>query len=493
MLPPSDQCYEAAKRKDARFDGWIYCGVTSTGIYCRPSCPARTPKSKNLRFFASAAAAQSEGFRACKRCRPDASPGSPEWDSRGDLVGRAMRLIADGVVDREGVAGLAAMLAFSERHLHRQLVEVVGAGPLALARANRAQNARILLETTDLPIAEVAFSAGFGSVRQFNDTVRAVFAESPRRLRNRRVSTRESGSRSITLRLPNRSPIAIDELFDFLRVRAIVGVERSDECSYARNLDLPRGAGRVVLVGAEGHVRASFTLAQPADLGAAVERVRRLLDLDADPAAADAVLARDLAMRPLIRATPGLRVPGCVSGSELAVRAVLGQQVSVASARRAGERLSSMCAIPADLGAAQQLVGKDLPLQFPDAETISELDPATLRLPKKRARTLVELAGRLARGEIVLDGSDDRQETRSALLDVPGIGQWTADYIAMRAMRDPDVFLPSDAGVRRGLERLGFSGDPAQALALSARWRPYRSNALMHLWHHQAPQQTTAQ
>jgi AraC family transcriptional regulator of adaptative response / DNA-3-methyladenine glycosylase II len=340
MLLDSDRCWQAIEAGDPRFDGWVFCGVTSTGIYCRPSCPARTPKRENVRFYATAAAAQSAGFRACKRCRPDASPGSPEWDRRSDLVGRAMRLIADGVVDRDGVGGLARRLGYTERHVHRELVACVGAGPLALARAQRAQTARILLETTPMQITGVAFAAGFQSVRQFNATVREVFAMTPRGLRaHAREHGRPEDSGAITLRLPYRAPFDAEGVIEFLALRAVSGVEEVRDGAYRRTVRLPHGDGVLELRPAEGHVSARFWLESPRDLAAAMQRCRGLLDLDSDPAAerighgGDAVLGR------LVRACPGRRVVGHVDSDELAVRAVLGQQVSLAGAATLAGRL----------------------------------------------------------------------------------------------------------------------------------------------------------
>ncbi|MGO9488258.1 MAG: bifunctional transcriptional activator/DNA repair enzyme AdaA, partial [Solirubrobacteraceae bacterium] len=286
--------WQAVRSGDQRFDGWVFCGVRTTGIYCRPSCPARTPKRENVSFFPSAAAAQAAGFRACKRCRPDASPGSPQWDLRADVVGRAMRLIADGVVDREGVRGLAARLGYSERHLHRQLVAVAGAGPLGLARAARAQTARVLLETTDLPITQVSFAAGFGSLRQFNATVQEVFATTPTVLRTRaRRQGRCEDRDAIVLRLPYRPPFDGEGLIGFLARRAVPGVEEVHEGAYRRSLRLPHACGTVELRPQEGHVLAGFRLEDPRDLSAALQRTRGLLDLDSDPSSVADALGGD--------------------------------------------------------------------------------------------------------------------------------------------------------------------------------------------------------
>ncbi len=473
----SDRVWQAIEACDPRFDGWVFCGVKTTGIYCRPSCPARTPKRENVRFFASAAAAHSAGFRACKRCRPDATPGSPEWDLRADLVGRAMRLIADGVVDREGVGGLARRLGYTQRHVHRQLVAMVGAGPLALARAQRAQTARILLETTALSITDVTFAAGFQSVRQFNATVQEVFAMTPSALRARtRKHGRPEDSGALSLRLPYRAPLDGEGLVAFLGLRAVGGVEELLDGAYRRSLRLPHGTGVVELRPADGHVRARYWLGDLRDLGTAMQRSRGLLDLDSDPQSVAEVLGSEQLLGPLARRAPGRRVPGAVDGHELAVRAVLGQQVSLRGASTLAGRLVARYGeqLERPLGAVTHV--------FPSAEALAGVDPAELAMPPARRRGLLALATSLARGELVIDGGADRADARRRLLALPGIGPWTAEYIAMRGLRDPDAFVPSDLGVRHALEQLGRDGQPASAVALAERWRPYRAYAVQHLW-----------
>jgi AraC family transcriptional regulator of adaptative response / DNA-3-methyladenine glycosylase II len=473
----SDNVWRAVQARDPRFDGWVFCAVRTTGIYCRPSCPARTPKRENVRFFVSAAAAQAAGFRACKRCRPDATPGSPEWDVRADVVGRAMRLIADGVVDREGVAGLARRLDYTERHLHRQLVAVVGAGPLAVARAQRAQTARILLETTRLPIAEVAFAAGFRSVRQFNETVRHVFAMTPSELRaSAGRDGRPEDSGALTLRLPYRAPLDADALLSFLGRRAIPGVEELADGAYRRSLRLPRGSGIVELRPQDGNVCARYWLADLRDLGAAIQRSRALMDLDSDPHSVVEALGSGRLLGPLVRSAPGLRVAGAVDGDELAVRAVLGQQVSLRGAATLASRLVAAHGEPLErpLGSVTHV--------FPSTRALAGADPAGLAMPLARSRALLALLAALSRGELVLDSGADRPQARARLMCVPGIGPWTTEYIAMRALRDPDAFPASDLGVRHALERLGRDARPSAALALAERWRPYRAYAVAHLW-----------
>ncbi|MGH2958637.1 MAG: AlkA N-terminal domain-containing protein, partial [Solirubrobacterales bacterium] len=423
-LPSFERCRRAAEDKDARFDGWFYTGVTSTDIYCRPSCPARTPKASNMRFFATAAAAQSAGFRACKRCRPNASPGSPEWDLRADAVGRAMRLIADGVVDREGVAGLASQLGFSERHIHRMLTAVVGAGPLAIARAARAQNARVLLETTELNSGDVAFASGFSSVRQFNATMQEVFAVTPSELRRAPRSSAKRAGRGLELRLLARKPFDFSLLHSYLAHRVVASVETADDETYSRSMRLPRGSGVVQLRAGEDCLWARFELDDLRDLGAATERVRRLGDLDADPIAADAALTDDPLLRASVLKRPGLRVPGSVDGNEIAIRAVLGQQVSVRGASTAAARLTTLC------GDELKRPVDGITHLFPSTAAVAGLDPSSLAMPQSRARALIGLSTELASGEIRLDGSQERLSVYERLVALPGIGDWTAQYIA---------------------------------------------------------------
>jgi len=485
-----ETCYRAVSSRDPRFDGWFVTAVTTTGIYCRPSCPAMTPKRRNVTFHATSAAAQLAGFRACRRCRPDASPGSPEWNVRSDTVARAMRLIADGAVDRDGVGGLASRLGYSDRQLHRLLTAEVGAGAQSLARAQRAHTARVLIETTEMAFAEVAFAAGFASIRQFNDTVRAVFATNPRDLRRsaaRRRGAPQPAPGLISLRLPVRPPFDGAGLMRILALKAVPGVEAADGGTYRRSLQLPHGEATIVLRAASDHVACELSLADPRDVVPAVARARRLLDLDADSAAVDDVLGSDPLIGPLVAAWPGMRVPGAVDGLELAVKAVIGQQVSVAGARTVAARLASAYGKPVTASDRTQDhspgEARGVTHHFPTADALAGIDPETLPMPRSRGRSLVALCTAVAEGRIRLDAGADRDDTTAALLAVPGIGPWTADYVRMRALSDPDVLLTTDLGVRRGLERLGSPGDPRSAAAAGQHWRPWRSYALMHLWH----------
>jgi AraC family transcriptional regulator, regulatory protein of adaptative response / DNA-3-methyladenine glycosylase II len=476
-----EACYRVCQARDPRFDGWFFVGVRSTGIYCRPSCPAITPKRANVEFHPSAASAQRAGFRACKRCRPDASPGSPEWNRRADLVARAMRLIADGVVDREGVPGLAAHLGYGVRQLERALRAELGAGPLAIARAQRAQTARVLIESTDLDFTSLAFAAGFASIRQFNDTVRSVFASTPTDLRQRargRLGSPDPEGHVLQLRLGHRLPHDPLGVFEHLGRTAVPGVEQlgADGTAYSRTLHLPHGSGVVELVVHHDHVRARLELSDLRDLPAAVTRCRWLCDLDADPVAVDGHLATDPFLRPVVERHPGRRVPRTPDGAELAVRAVLGQQVSTSAAQSHAARLVQALGKPLDRPR------DGLTHHFPSSAAIADAPDAVLALPATRRNTVREIARRLDSGELVLDPGADRHAIEAALLDLRGIGPWTASTILMRSLGDPDVFLPNDLGVRRAASALGLPTEPRALSDHSARWRPWRSYAVQYLW-----------
>jgi AraC family transcriptional regulator of adaptative response / DNA-3-methyladenine glycosylase II len=474
-----ERCVRAVQAKDSRFDGWFFTAVLTTRIYCRPGCPVVPPKPENMTFYPSAAAAQQAGFRACKRCRPDASPGSPQWNERADLVARAMRLIADGVVDREGVPGLAARLGYSTRQIERQLLAELGAGPLALARAQRAQTARLLIETSGLPMAEVAFAAGFSSIRTFNDTVREVFALTPSDLRSRARPDQQAAG-SLSLRLPYRAPLCPDNLFGHLAATGVPGVEEWRDGAYRRTLRLPRGHGVVSLRPATDHIACRLSLTDWRDLSLAISRCRWLLDLDADPVAVDELLRRDALLAPYVDKAPGRRVPRTVDGAEFAVRVVLGQQVSTAAARTLASRLVEAHGEPvADPEAGN---GGGLTRLFPSPEALAALDPAALAMPRTRRATLTGLVAALAAGEVDLGVGADWDRARERLAALPGIGPWSVEAIAMRALGDPDAFLPTDLGVRHAARALGLPATPGALVRHSAAWRPWRAYAVQYLW-----------
>ncbi|MCX5135870.1 helix-turn-helix domain-containing protein [Streptomyces sp. NBC_00340] len=483
MHTETERCLRAVQSKDARFDGWFFTAVTTTRIYCRPSCPVVPPKPQNMTFFPSAAACQQAGFRACKRCRPDTSPGSPEWNHRADLVARAMRLIGDGIVDREGVPGLATRLGYSTRQIERQLLAELGAGPLSLARAQRAQTARLLIETTPLPMAEIAFAAGFSSIRTFNDTVREVFALSPTELRARLPRKGAAAAAGVThtpgvlnLRLPFRAPLHPDNLFGHLAATAVPGVEEWRDGAYRRTLRLPYGHGIVGLTPTPDHIACRLSLSDLRDLPVAISRCRRLLDLDADPVAVDDQLRGDPLLAPLVDKAPGRRVPRTVDEAEFAVRAVLGQQVSTAAARTHAARLVVAHGDPVDdpEGGLTHL--------FPTPAALAALDPASLAMPRTRRTTFTTLVAELAEGRVHLGMESDWAEARARLLELPGFGPWTVDVIAMRALGDPDAFLPTDLGIRYAAKELGLPSTPAALTARAAAWRPWRAYAVQYLW-----------
>ncbi|MFI6501455.1 DNA-3-methyladenine glycosylase 2 family protein [Nonomuraea typhae] len=450
-----DACYRAVSARDARFDGRFYTAVKTTRIYCRPICPARTPASRNVRFYRHAASAEAAGFRPCKRCRPELSPGDPGWDLRGDLIGRALRLIDDGAADDTGIAGLARRLHITERHLHRLFVAELGVGPLAVARTRRLLLAKQLLTETPLPVTEVAFAAGFGSVRQFNATMRETYGFTPSELRaTAGPSGVAEGAAELRLRLHRREPYDVSGMYAFLASRAIPGLETVDGLSYTRLVP----GGTLTLTPAPGAFNLDITLDDTRQLARVVARCRRLLDLDADPAAIAAALG-STSLEPLVLARPGLRVPGTFDGFELAVRAVVGQQISVAGARTL-------------LG---RIVTRTGPL-FPSAAVLAESDLTGLGLTTRRLATMRDLAFRVADGQIDLDGGMQPSEAVAALLKVPGIGPWTASYIALRALRDPDAWPTGDLVLNKRMAALGIPADHVE------RWRPWRAYAALHLW-----------
>ncbi|HWD01536.1 MAG TPA: AlkA N-terminal domain-containing protein [Amycolatopsis sp.] len=505
MYEDTERCVRAVRSKDARFDGWFYTAVVTTGIYCRPSCPVVPPKVANMRFYPSAAAAQAAGFRACKRCRPDVSPGSPRWNERADVVARAVRLIADGVVDREGVAGLAARLGYSVRQLERQIFAELGAGPLALARAQRAATARLLVETTTMPMSDIAHAAGFSSIRTFNDTMRTVFGSAPSELRSR---GRTAGSRTaprphargaaaarvavgstagaaegveaapgvVEVRLPFRLPLCPDNLFGHLVATAVPGVEEWHDGAYRRTVRLPHGHGIVALRPRPEHIACRLMVSDLRDLTAAIARCRRLLDLDADPVAVDAQLSEDPALAPLVAKSPGRRVPRTTEPEEFAVRAVLGQQVSTAAARTHAARLVTAHGTPVDDPEG------GLCFLFPSPEDLASLDPSTLAMPQSRRTTLLALVDLLTSGTLDLSPGGDWSRTRAQLSALPGFGPWTVESIAMRALGDPDAFIPTDLGVKLAATALDLPASPAALTRHAGRWQPWRAYAVQHLW-----------
>jgi AraC family transcriptional regulator of adaptative response / DNA-3-methyladenine glycosylase II len=463
--------YRAMSSRDSRFDGQFITGVHSTGIYCRPSCPATTPHARNVSFYRTAAAAHEAGLRACKRCLPDAVPGSPDWNTHDDLASRAMRLITDGVVEREGVEGLATRLGYTSRHLTRVLVAELGAGPLALARAQRAQNARVLLTSTDLPVSDVAFAAGFSSIRQFNDTIRAVYELTPSALRASTKRSIDPTPGSITLRLPARAPFDGAGLMAYFAGHAMTGVESMNGDAFERAIRLPRSIGHLSVRVEADSVLCTARLDELADVSTLVTRVRRMFDLDADSLAIDAALAADPVLAPLVRAVPGIRLPGALDAEETLFRTLIGQQVSIAAARTVSGRIA------AELG---DVAGSTL--LFPTAAQLAEGGAEVLRGPATRVRTILNTAEALANGSLTLDVGMPVDEFRAQLTALPGIGEWTAGYLAMRVLGSPDVLLSSDLVMLHAAKDLGIATTAKQLSAAGERWAPWRSYAGLHLW-----------
>jgi len=476
-----DACYRALRTRDARFDGRLFVGVISTGIYCRPVCPARTPKREHCRFFLSAAAAQQAGLRPCLRCRPETAPGGGAWRGSGGTVSRALALIADGGLDGEaGVDALAARLGVGDRQLRRLFHHHLGASPVAVAQTRRVLFAKQLIHETCLPITDVAFAAGFGSVRRFNETFRALFGRPPGALRRAAGEAARSCGAGVTLRLRYRPPYDWTAMLAHLAARAVAGVEEVVGEVYRRTTMDDGGGGTVEVRHdpAAGSLAVTARLSGVRDLPAVLERVRRLFDVDADVETIANHLAPDALLTLLVAARPGLRVPGAWDGFELAVRAVLGQQVTVQAARRLAGRLVALCGAP-----LPGLPDGSLTHAFPTPERVAAADLRTLGMPAARRATLVGLAGAaLADPDLLRPGTDVAAAIRR-LRAVPGIGDWTAQYVALRALRDPDAFPAADVGLLRGATAGGRTRPaPAALLRRAERWRPWRAYAAQHLW-----------
>ncbi len=492
-----DRCYRALGARDARFDGRFFVGVLTTGIYCRPICPARTPLRRNVRFYANAAGAAEAGFRPCLRCRPESSPGTPAWRGTSTTIARALRLVAEGALDRGSVEDLASTLGIGERHLRRLFREQVGASPVTVAQTRRLHFAMKLIDETPLPMTEVALTAGYASLRRFNAAIRETYGTTPSALRRGGpppgVAT---GGRPdvLVLRLGYRAPLALPQLFDFLATRAIPGVERVQLGLYERTVRLD-GVPAIVAVrrpragrsGARKRGRAPFLeLCVPIDAARHLARLtaaaRRIFDLDADPTAIAAQLRSDPLLAPRIERTRGLRVPGAWDGFELGVRAILGQQVSVAGASTLAGRLVERFgeALP------RAIARPGLASLFPSAQRLANADIGAIGMPARRANAIRALARAVTDGVLDLRPEADIEAAREALRALPGVGPWTVEYIAMRALRDPDAFPTGDLVLRRAAS----SGAPLTTRALEARsepWRPWRAYAALALWNQPEP------
>jgi AraC family transcriptional regulator, regulatory protein of adaptative response / DNA-3-methyladenine glycosylase II len=480
-------CHRALQTRDRRFDGRLFVGVTSTGIYCRPICPARTPKRENCRFFPTAAAAQEAGFRACLRCRPEISPELACWRGTSNSVSRALALIAEGFLDREdgNVEALATRVGMGARQLRRLFEEHLGASPIAVAQTRRVLFAKQLIHDTPLSMAEVAMAAGFGSLRRFNDAFRLLYQRPPSELRRRNTrltsqSSHSSGVAPVVLHMSYRPPYDWGAMLAYLSARAIDGVEWVEHRVYRRTVSHDGGQGNVAVAHAPDRNALMATIQFPSvrALHAIVTRVRHLFDVGADVNTISAHLSKDKTLAPLIAALPGLRTPGCWDGFELAVRAVLGQHISVEAARQLGSKLVLLCGDPVDNATDPRLART-----FPSARCVARADLSRIGMPESRRATLKALAQAAVANPRLFEPPGSIEESIARLGAIRGIGPWTAQYIALRALRDPDAFPATDIGILRGAANLiGVVPTVPQLMQRAEAWRPWRAYAAQYLW-----------
>jgi AraC family transcriptional regulator, regulatory protein of adaptative response / DNA-3-methyladenine glycosylase II len=476
-MPPHDVCYRALSTRDARFDGRLFVGIRTTGIYCRPICPARPAKSENCRFFPSAAAAQNAGFRPCLRCRPEISPDAAAWLGTSNTVSRALTLIAEGGFDGEdGVVALAARLGVGERQLRRLFDKHLGAPPIAVAQTRRILFAKQLIQDSELPMSAIAEASGFGSVRRFNDAFRKLYDRTPRELRVRKAAVHNS---AVVVKLGYRLPYDWDAMLSFLSARAVEGVELVERNCYSRTLEIGASYGSVAVAPGRTHLVATIRFCDVRAMLGIVARLRRLFDLDADVEAIGAHLSGDATLAPLIAKRPGLRTPGCWDGFELAVRAILGQQVSVAAARKLAGKLAALTSptLSPDVTGNERLKAV-----FPTAGRVADADLSAFGMPGARIAALQALARAAVSDPALLDPGGNGEDAVSRLLALPGFGPWTAQYWALRALRDSDAFPASDVGLLRAVAREGKRPTPKALLARAEAWRPWRAYAAQHLW-----------
>ncbi|MBL6937055.1 MAG: helix-turn-helix domain-containing protein [Alphaproteobacteria bacterium] len=476
-----DICYRAIATRDPRFDGRLFIGVKTTGVYCRPVCPARTPKRENVTFWPSAAAAQEAGFRPCLRCRPEISPDAAAWRGTSNTVSRALALIAEGGLDGEeaSLPGLCERLGVGERQLRRLFDKHLGAPPIAVAQTRRVLFAKQLIQETRLPMSAVADAAGFGSIRRFNDAFKKLYRRSPSELRHLHHSPAPVSM--VTLRLGYRAPYDWDAILAFLSARSIEGVELVEKGRYSRTIEIDGAFGSIAVEPAKNHLEATIRFPKVTALLSIVARLRRLFDLDADIETIGAHLSGDLGLAPLIARRPGLRTPGAWDGFELAVRAILGQQITVVGARQLAVKVAKL---------AGTQVGPDvtgdarLSRVFPSAARMAKADLASLGMPKARIAALKALAEAVAADPKLIEAAGSYDETIQKLLSLPGFGPWTAQYWALRALRDSDAFPAADVGLLRSpvVATDGKRPTPKALLERAESWRPWRAYAAQHLW-----------
>jgi AraC family transcriptional regulator of adaptative response / DNA-3-methyladenine glycosylase II len=484
VLPDREICYRALQSRDPRFDGLLFVGVTSTGIYCRPVCPARTAKFENCRFFGSAAAAQEAGFRPCLRCRPETAPDLASWRGTSNTVSRALALITDGALDGDGtsVEALAGRLGLGERQLRRLFLQHLGASPIAVAQTRRVLFAKQLIHETRMPFTEIALASGFGSVRRFNEIFQDLFHRPPGALRRKTSASSATAEAGVTLRLRYRPPYDWDSMLGYLQARAIPGVEIVENGSYRRTVDIDDFSGSVEVTHLPQRQSLGVTIRFPnvQSLPTIVTRVRRVFDLGADIETIGAHLSLDPLLAPLVARRPGLRAPGGWDGFELAVRAILGQQVSVAAARRLAGQLVALHGKPISTGHASH---PSLSHVFPTAERLASAESIGLGMPAARQSSLKALAEAAATDTNLFRPFGTVEEAIVRLRTIRGIGEWTAQYIALRALREMDAFPASDIGLLRGAAMIdGARSTPASLLNRAESWRPWRAYAAQHLW-----------
>src|SRR3984957_470587 len=487
-VPSREICYRALETRDPRFDGLMFVGVASTGVYCRPVCPARTPKFEYCRFFGSAAAAQEAGFRPCLRCRPETAPDLASWRGTSNTVSRALALIADGALDGDdaNVAKLAERLGVGERQLRRLFLKHLGASPIAVAQTRRVLFAKQLIHETRMPMAEIALAAGFGSVRRFNEVFRDLFHRPPSALRREEVAGSAPAAAGITLRLRYRPPYDWDSMLAYLEARSIQGVEIVEGGSYQRTVEVDGSVGsvRVFHLPEQQSLGAAIRFPNVRFLPAIVTRVRRLFDTGADIETIDEHLSRDPRLAKLVAQSPGLRAPGSWDGFELAVRAILGQQVSLAAARRLAGQLVALYGKPLSVG---YVIHPGLSHVFPTAHTVSAAGSIALGMPAARRTSLKPLADAPFTDPNLFRPFGTIEEAIARFRSICGVGEWTAQYIALRALREMDAFPASDVGLLRGARLIdGVEPSPNSLLNRAESWRPWRAYAAQHLWAAQA-------
>jgi AraC family transcriptional regulator of adaptative response / DNA-3-methyladenine glycosylase II len=470
--------YRVLCTRDKRFDGKFFTGVLTTGIFCRPICPARTPKKQNCQFYPTAAAAMAAGLRPCLRCRPEAAPGSPAWNGVATTVARALKLIDDGVLDDMGIHGLAERLGVSTRHLRRLFAQHLGASPSSVASSQRILLAKKLISETNLPLSQIAIHSGFNSVRRFNDAIKKTYQRTPSQLRRNALSAPNEID-SINIKLAYRPPYDWNQVSGFLQTRAIPGVEEVGPWGYRRSIRLGGKPSIVEAIPdiASDQLKVKFTFNDVGSLQSAVNKIRALFDLDVDCEPIHQQFSTDPVLAKLVKKNPGLRVPGAWDVFELSVRAILGQQISVAAASTFAGRLVKKFGHPLKFSAHTSITHL-----FPLPEELANEDLTVIGLPRKRAESITGLARGFPNTMIKIDSAKNLEEVEQVLCQLPGVGPWTAQYIAMRALGYPDAFPVGDLGLIRSLKALNPKADSNALSKHAERWRPWRAYAAMHLW-----------